>query len=237
MQKMSKKHFFRPIIILNFKVYIESGGRSGERLSAIADKVAKKYPKIDILICPHTTQLAKIASIMHYAKVYCQSADSNPAGKFTGSIPITSIKDSKASGTLLNHAENQLTNSEIEKITDLCKENSLNSVICANNVKLAKGYCKYSPWAIAVEIPELIGSGISVSNAKPEVVIDAVAQIKKINSEIKVLVGAGVSTEKDVKKCLELKADGVLLASGYVLSKNPELILEKMARALNEFVN
>lgn len=235
MQKSKTINVSKPNIVLNFKVYIESGGLKGEELSLIADSVAKNYPQVNIIICPQTPQLAKISSIAKYAKVFGQSIDVNPVGKFTGSITAKSISDCGAKGTLLNHAEKQLPLSSLKLAIQLCEQNKLVSLVCANSVELAKTYSQFSPWSIAVEIPELIGSGISVSNANPKVVTDAVLEIEKINPKIIVMVGAGVSNYKDVKKCLELGAKGVLLASGFVLAKNPKELLEQMANACKEY--
>jgi len=78
------------------------------------------------------------------------------------------------------------------------------------------------PDYVAVEPPELIGTGIPVSKAKPEVITDTVELVKKVNPEVKVLTGAGISSGEDVKKALELGSVGVLLASGVTKAKDPE---------------
>ncbi|HEX2022586.1 MAG TPA: triose-phosphate isomerase, partial [Candidatus Thermoplasmatota archaeon] len=50
----------------------------------------------------------------------------------------------------------------------------------------------------------------------------AVRAVKDLAPQTKVLCGAGVKTGKDVRRALELGADGVLLASGVTLAKDPE---------------
>ena len=90
---------------------------------------------------------------------------------------------------------------------------------------------KYEPAYIAVEPPELIGRGVSVSTAKPEMVSGAVEAVAKVNAT-PVLCGAGVSNGKDVRKAVELGAAGVLLASAFVKSADPKKLLTEMAEAM-----
>jgi triosephosphate isomerase len=85
---------------------------------------------------------------------------------------------------------------------------------------------------IAVEPPELIGSGVSVSKAKPEVVSGSVDAIKRVNLKVEVLCGAGITTGDDIIKAIELGTKGVLLASGIVLAKDQRTAIEDMVRAL-----
>jgi len=73
---------------------------------------------------------------------------------------------------------------------------------------------------------------VSVSNAKPEVIKEAVDKVKAKNSDVKVLAGAGVKDANDVKVALELGAEGVLAASHIVKSEDPEKIIKEMADAL-----
>jgi triosephosphate isomerase len=74
------------------------------------------------------------------------------------------------------------------------------------------------PDYIAIEPPELIGTGVSVSQARPSVITESV----KLAGGVKVLTGAGISTGGDVSKALELGTHGVLVASGIVKAKNPD---------------
>ncbi len=50
------------------------------------------------------------------------------------------------------------------------RELGLTSVVCTNNVPTTAAAAALSPDFVAVEPPELIGSGIPVSKAEPEVV-------------------------------------------------------------------
>src|SRR5207302_4198920 len=85
------------------------------------------------------------------------------------------------------------------------------------------------PDMLAIEPPELIGTGISISTARPELVTYSLKQIRTVNRSVRVLCGAGVTTAEDVSKALELGSEGVLVASGVVRSRDPRSVLESMA--------
>ena len=104
-------------------------------------------------------------------------------------------------------------------------------MLCTKDAEESARLAKYEPTYIAVEPPELIGSGISVSTAKPEVVSGTVSAVAKVN-RTPVLCGAGVSNASDVKKAVELGAKGVLLASAYVKAKDPKKLLTEMAESI-----
>jgi triosephosphate isomerase len=111
------------------------------------------------------------------------------------------------------------------------KENGLIPLLCADTVDTTRAGAALYPDILAVEPPELIGTGIPVSKAKPEIVVGAVDVVKKINPSIHILCGAGISAGEDVAKAIELGTEGVLLSSAYVKAKNPKSILSSMAES------
>jgi triosephosphate isomerase len=84
---------------------------------------------------------------------------------------------------------------------------------------------------IAVEPPELIGSGIAVSKAKPEIITETVSRIRRINNDVVILCGAGITSGEDVRGALRLGTQGVLVASGVVKAKNQAAAIEDLAGA------
>jgi triosephosphate isomerase len=84
---------------------------------------------------------------------------------------------------------------------------------------------------VAMEPPELIGTGISVSKAKPETITSTVEAVREVGFSGPILVGAGISTGEDVKKAMELGANGVLVASAVVKAKDPYEKLKELAGA------
>jgi triosephosphate isomerase len=89
-----------------------------------------------------------------------------------------------------------------------------------------------NPSAIAVEPPELIGTGISVTQAQPEVISGTVDQIRIVNKNVTILCGAGISTGDDVVASIRLGAQGVLLASAVAKSDKPGDVLRGLVGPL-----
>jgi triosephosphate isomerase len=86
------------------------------------------------------------------------------------------------------------------------------------------------PDYIAVEPPELIGGEVSVSKAKPEVIVDTINDVHEIDETIPVLCGAGVKDREDVRIAMKLGSRGILVASGVTKAKDPKAaILDLLA--------
>ena len=90
------------------------------------------------------------------------------------------------------------------------------------------------PDIVSFEPPELIGTGIAVSKAQPQVVTNTVNLVRQMNSDVTILCGAGVSQAEDVSVALKLGTQGVLVASGIVKAKDPYSILRAFADATKQ---
>jgi triosephosphate isomerase len=222
----------KPVIALNLKVYKESLGEKGLKLCQIAAEVAL-LKGVRVIVAPQAVDLA--ASAKFHEDTYAQHVDENQAGAFTGTITCEAIKEAGCRGSLVNHSEHRIPFERIEKTIARLNELKLESILCTKDAAESADYVKRLgknlPTFVAVEPPELIGSGISVSTAKPEVVRDTVKKVKAV-ANVPVLCGAGVTTAADVKKAVQLGADGVLLASAYVKAKDPKELLMAMAQAI-----
>ena len=216
-------------LVLNLKTYRESMGERGMRLCRIADEVARETGA-KITVCPQLADLRWIAKSIHIP-VFAQHVDAYEPGAHTGHISPESVKDAGANGTLINHSERKLPEGLVGETVRRCRSVGLLSLVCAATVEESKAMAAFRPDFIAVEPPELIGSGIAVSKADPEIVENSVAAVRGV-ANIPVLCGAGISTAEDVAKAMELGASGVLLASAYVKAKEPKELLLDMARSL-----
>lgn len=219
----------KPLVALNLKAYFESTGERGVALCRIADEVARETG-VSIIVAPQNVDLFRVAREVTIP-VFAQHIDANEPGAFTGSITAEAVKQAGCRGTLLNHSEKRVSFETIQASIQIARRVGIESLVCADSVDQAKRIAPLKPDYIAVEPPELIGSGISVSKAKPDVVRDAVEQVKEI-VEIPVLCGAGISNGEDVRRAVELGADGVLLASAFVKAKNPRVVLLDMVSPL-----
>lgn len=219
-----------PVVMLNVKTYLESLGKNGLKLAKICQEVAKETGA-SIVICPQVTDLAKVVEEVEIP-VYAQHIDPYEPGGHTGAVSAEAIKEIGCEGTLINHSENRLKLADIEFNIQRAKKIGLKTVVCTNNIATSCAAAAMCPDTIAVEPPELIGSGIPVSKAQPDVVLNTVNSVRNINKEVHILCGAGISTGEDVKSAIKLKTEGVLLASGVVKAKDPKSVLMNMAQNL-----
>lgn len=212
-----------PIIILNYKTYIESTGKNAVQLSKYVQE-ASEESGISMAIAPQAVDIYPIIKEVDIP-VYSQHMDAITPGGHTGSTLAEAIKETGATGTLINHSEQRLTLADIDTIVEKTKQLELTSILCTNNVKTSAAVASFNPDYIAIEPPELIGTGIPVSQANPEIVENTVKEIHKINKNINVLCGAGISTGEDMKAAIELGTQGVLLASGIIKADNQKQAL------------
>lgn len=218
-----------PIVILNYKTYLESSGENALEL-ARALKSASEESGITMVAAPQAADIYRIQDQISLP-IFAQHIDPITPGGHTGSNLIETLIEAGISGSLINHSENRMKLADIDEVIQLCKQNDIESCVCTNNIATSKAIATFSPDAVAVEPPELIGTGIPVSQVQPEVVEDSVKGVKSINKKIKVLCGAGISTGDDMKAAMDLGADGVLLASGIVKAENPkEALLDLVSK-------
>jgi len=220
-----------PIIIVNFKTYLESTGKRSLELAKQAEKAAKQTGAC-IVVVPQATDIAKVAQAVEIP-VFAQHTDPIKPGNSTGHILIEALKEAGAVGSLINHSERQLRLIDIEATIALCREQNFTSCVCANNPRVSAAVAALNPDITSMEPPELIGTGISVSKAKPEIITDTAKLVKQINPEMTLLCGAGITTAEDVALALKLGTQGVLVASGIVKAKDPYGVLVGFAEAAN----
>jgi len=209
-----------PVIAINFKTYIEATGERALKIAKAAEEVYKETG-VTIVVASQLADLYRIAQEVEIP-VFAQHIDPIKPGSHTGHVLPEAVKEAGAVGTLLNHSENRMILADLEAAIRRAEEVGLMTMVCSNNPKVSAAVAALSPDYVAVEPPELIGTGIPVSKAKPEVITNTVNLVKKISPKVKVLTGAGISTGEDVKKALELGTVGVLLASGVTKAKDPE---------------
>jgi triosephosphate isomerase len=211
---------------VNFKTYIEATGKRGVELAKIADQVSRDSG-VTIAVAPQFTDMKTVTEAVEIP-VFSQHIDPIRPGAYTGHVLAEAVKAAGASATLLNHSERRIKISEIEEILSLARVSDLATLVCTDTPGVSAAVASLSPDMIAIEPPDLIGTGIAVSKARPELITNAIKRIRSINRSVDILCGAGVSTAEDVGKALELGTRGVLVSSSVVKGTDPGLLLEKM---------
>jgi len=217
------------MFIINCKNYEEISGDKIKKFIKIAEQVSKKY-KIKIAISPpqHLIGLVANSSI----PILAQHIDDSKIGSTTGYIIPELLKKSKVKGSLINHSEHRISSKEIEKLVVKLKELKMISIVCVKDVAEVKKYLKINPDFIAIEPPELIGSGKAISTEKPDLIQKAAKIVNDSKNKTKLLCGAGIVSGEDVAKSIELGSKGILVASGIVKAKNWNKIISEFAKAL-----
>jgi triosephosphate isomerase len=204
----------KPIIVINFKTYKQATGKNALKLAKAIESVDKKI--IIGVQAPDIEAISKKTKL----KVYSEHVDYFEQGRNTGFILPEDIKKNGAKGSFLNHSEHKLKFDVLKKTIKRCKKIKLKTLVFASDLKEAKKIQKLKPDYLVIEPPELVGGKISVSKSKPELI----EKISK-NLKMKFLVGAGIHTNKDIKKALELGAEGIAISSAITKAKNPKKVL------------
>lgn len=213
-------------VLVNLKAY----PCDTESISTAAESVSEASG-VDVAVAPQTAQLSEAAATG--VETWGQHVSPVEHGSHTGSTLAEAVSDAGAVGTLINHSERRLRLADIDSAVNAADRADLQTVVCANNPEQVGAVAALGPDAIAVEPPELIGTGTPVSKADPDIVTDAVKAAAEVDESIDVYCGAGISTGEDVVAARELGADGVLLASGVAKADDPEAALESLVEPLD----
>ena len=222
-----------PKIIINFKTYIQGMGQQAVRLARLAESISNDYD-IYIGIAPQFTDLHSVVQKVDIP-VFAQHIDLYEPGSHTGHVLPEAVAATGAVGTLLNHSERQLNLKEIEVAVERCRDTNLISIVCADTPEKTVQVAAFHPDMVAIEPPELIGTGIPVSQAQPEIVENTVSMVREHDSEMVILCGAGITTGDDVAAALALGTQGVLLASGVVKAKDSAQVLIDLVRGTKSY--
>ena len=214
-----------PAVVINFKAYAQAMGSRAVEIARAAEKVHEETG-VPIIVAPNAVDLVKVREAVDIP-VFAQHVDAYQPGAHTGSVLLEMLAEWGIDGTIINHSEHQVNFSWVEYAVHRARELELEVIACAADEMIARAVSDLQPNAVAVEPPELIGTDISVSKAKPEIIRKAVDLVRA-----PVLVGAGVKTAEDVKKAVELGAQGVLVASGVTKAKDPHKAIMELAEGI-----
>ena len=200
----------RPLII-NFKNYDEVSGQRVVKLAKAAQAVARKL-KVEIAVAPTQPALALVARNVKLP-IICQHVDDQKVGSSTGYFVPEIAKSYGASGSLINHSEHRIEMKQIASLVERLRGLHMTSIVCAREPWEVMEISAFQPDFIAIEPPELIGSGRAVSKENPAIITKS---IEAAGMRSKVICGAGITGRGDVVKAMELGSRGILVASGII---------------------
>ena len=213
-------------VLVNLKAYAADPVEIARAARDVADDSGSR-----VAVAPQAAHVERVADTG--VETWTQHVSPVEHGSHTGSTLAESVAEAGAVGTLVNHSERRLKLADIDGALGAARRANLETVVCANNPAQVGAAAALGPDAVAVEPPELIGGDVSVSQADPEVVEEAVAAAEAVDSSVAVLCGAGISTGEDLEAAGELGAEGVLLASGVAKADDPHAALSGLVEPIS----
>jgi triosephosphate isomerase len=216
--------------IVNFKNYPEVMGEGSVRLAKAAAGLSWEVG-IEVVVAPPTPMLNTVASTVKIP-VFAQKADLGEQGKSTGATIPESIKAAGCIGSLLNHSESRIPLNVLGRTIQRMKSLGMTSCACAETTEEAVEIAALSPEFLAIEPPELIGTGRAVSKARPELLTVTADALAKAGYEGRLLCGAGIVSGEDVAAAMRLGTSGILVASSVVKAEDWRAKLRELGTAM-----
>ena len=204
------------LFVINFKNYLEISADKTVTLALAAQKAAKNL-NLEIVIAPPQPSIAIVMQNVDIP-VFCQHVDDADIGQSTGFFIPELARSYGASGSIINHSEHRLSYVTISNLVQRLKQLDMTSVVCAQTPNEVAQLAKLNPDFIAIEPPELIGSGKAVSRESPKIIIDSIKSATQNSKYTKLICGAGIVDQSDVTAALQLGVEGILVASGIIKS-------------------
>jgi triosephosphate isomerase len=214
-------------LIINFKNYEEVSADGAIRLGETARQVAEKI-QVEIILAPPHPVLALIAKEVEIP-VICQHVDDEKVGASTGFTVPEIAKSYGAIGSLINHSEHRIERNSIASLVKRLRRLGMVSIVCAQEPQEVVEISTFEPDFIAIEPPELIGSGKAVSKENPTVITKS---IEGAGSRSRIICGAGISDKDDVSKAMELGSQGILVASGVIKASSWDKKITELASGM-----
>ena len=214
-------------LVINFKNYEEVSADRAIKLAESAREVAERLRK-EIVVAPPQPMLALIANKIQIP-VIGQHVDNEKMGPSTGFMVPEIVKSCGAIGSLINHSEHRIERSSIASLVERMRKLGMASIVCAQEPREVVEISTLQPDFIAIEPPELIGSGRAVSKENPAIITKS---IEAAGSRSRVICGAGITDKDDVTKAMKLGSQGILVASGIVKDTSWEKKIAELASGM-----
>ena len=225
--------------IINFKNYEEVSSDNAIELAKVAERVAADL-KVEIILAPPQPSLAMVAKSVTIP-VICQHVDNEKVGSTTGFFVPEIAKSFGAVGSIINHSEHRIDMNSIARLVERMKKLDMTSIVCARDPREVMEISAFAPDFIAIEPPELIGSGRAVSKENPEIITNSVRAIAAAtttaggsSSSSWVICGAGITDKEDVSKAMDLGSRGILVASSIIKATSWDEKISELASGMKK---
>jgi triosephosphate isomerase len=219
----------RPLLVLNLKNYPSAWGSGSLRFGRWLETLSRQSG-VACALAPPPFMLSEVARAVH-VPVLSQHVDDVSSGATTGWLTAESLKGAGGRGSLVSHSEHRLSLDGIQARCRRLASAGLVSVVCVDEERRAWRIAeRVRPPYLAVEPPDLIGGRVSVSQARPEIISRTAEGVHRRSGRTVVLCGAGIHEARDVRRALELGAQGILVSSAVANAPEPRRALERLLR-------
>jgi triosephosphate isomerase len=226
------RHVPRSTLIINFKNYREILGDRSIELAREAERIAQNTG-LEIIVSPPLPMISSVVKAVSIP-VFSQRVDEGEEGRSTGAIIPESVSGAGCRGSILNHSECRVNLEVISRLLPRMRSLKLEACVCAKTAEEVAEIAVLAPEYLAIEPPKLIGTGISVSKARPELVAASIDKARSAGFGGKILCGAGIVTASDASAARRLGVQGVLVASSIVRAQSWRQKIQELSEALSD---
>lgn len=197
-------------------------------LAKAADAAAKKYD-VDIIFTTPVVDIRRVAEQTERIFVFAPHMDPLRPGRGLADVLPESLAAAGAAGVMLNHCERPVSLDVLDKTIRRADETGLATIVCTDTIAQASAVAHLSPNIIVAEPTELIGTGHTSDEEYVRLSIEAV---KRVNPDIFVLQGAGISKGEDVYRVIFAGAEATGSSSGIVKAPDRAAMIDEMIGAV-----
>lgn len=197
-------------------------------LALAADTASRKYD-IDIIFTTPVVDIRRVAEATERIFVFAPHMDPIRPGRGLADILPESLVAAGAAGVMLNHCEKPISIATLNRAIRRADEVGLATIVCTDTIEEASAVACFAPNIIVAEPSELIGTGHTSSMRYVKASIDAV---KRVNPDIYVLQGAGISKGQDVYDVIFAGAEATGSSSGIIKAANRVAMIDEMICAV-----
>ena len=114
-----------PIVILNYKTYLESSGLNALELAHDLESAASESG-ITMVAAPQAADIYRISEETSLP-IFAQHIDPVTPGGHTGSSLINTLVDAGICGSLINHSEQRMKLADIDEVIKMCAASDIES--------------------------------------------------------------------------------------------------------------
>ncbi|HBX80801.1 MAG: triose-phosphate isomerase [Propionibacteriaceae bacterium] len=218
-----------PFLIVNPKAYLS--GRKTLKLAAFADELSA-LSDIDVIFTAQHVDLRAVAENTRNLIVTAQHMEALTPGRGMGHILPEALVEAGVRAVVLNHAENPLTIADLDATMQRARELGLLTIVCADTEAQCRAIAMFGPDVMICEPTAAIGTGAMDAGTYIE---RTTRIVKDVNPNILVIQAAGVTSGADVRRVLDLGADGSGGTSGIIKAADWRAKIEEMILAMTAF--